>query len=323
MKETAAPPALTGGILDEPLPCLFETSPPYVRWPMCRVSTYHLEPRSIEFLHYHVDMEIGLCLGGSGLLYLGNRTIPYHEGDVQIILPYQSHYNVAIGQPAEWHFISFLPTSLHSAHLSPDPEFLKSLLDGCRLGGVFPPDRFPALSEAMQAITALSQGSPETPFDEDCLLTELVNLMVLLSRTRDGSTDTTQVLNTETNKIMPALVAFSKGLESGNCIGIAEMAEICHFSQPYFRKLFTELMGENPKKYITREQLFRASLLLSTTNLPIKEIHRRVGFSEPSIFFRSFMRRYRMSPTDYRKKKRGDRMEGPHGSAPNPAQETS
>lgn len=122
---------------------------------------------------------------------------------------------------------------------------------------------------------------------------------------------------------MPALVAFSKGLESGNCIGIAEMAEICHFSQPYFRKLFTELMGENPKKYITREQLFRASLLLSTTNLPIKEIHKRVGFSEPSIFFRSFMRSYRMSPTDYRKKKRGDRMEGPHGSAPTPAQETS
>lgn len=268
-------------------------------------------------------MEIGLCLGGSGLLYLGNRTIPYHAGDVQIILPYQSHYNVAVGQPAEWHFISFLPTSLHSAHLSPDPEFLKSLLDGCRLGGVFPPSRFPALSEAMQAITALSQGSPESPFDEDSLLTELVNLMVLLSRTRDGSTDTTQVLNTETNKIMPALVAFSKGLESGNCIGIAEMAEICHFSQPYFRKLFTELMGETPKKYITREQLFRASLLLSTTNLPIKEIHKRVGFSEPSIFFRSFMRRYRMSPTDYRKKKRGDRMERPHGSAPNPAQETS
>lgn len=153
MKETAAPPALTGGILDEPLPCLFETSPPYVRWPMCRVSTYHLKPRPIEFLHYHVDMEIGLCLGGSGLLYLGNRTIPYHAGDVQIILPYQSHYNVAVGQPAEWHFISFLPTSLHSAHLSPDPEFLKSLLDGCRLGGVFPPDRFPALSEAMQAIS--------------------------------------------------------------------------------------------------------------------------------------------------------------------------
>ena len=60
MKETAAPPALTGGILDEPLPCLFETSPPYVRWPMCRVSTYHLKPRPIEFLHYHVDMEIGL-----------------------------------------------------------------------------------------------------------------------------------------------------------------------------------------------------------------------------------------------------------------------
>ncbi|HBF14708.1 MAG TPA: hypothetical protein DDW30_03305, partial [Clostridiales bacterium] len=167
----------------------------------------------------------------------------------------------------------------------------------------------------MQAITTLSQGSPETPFDEDCLLTELVNLLVLLSRTQDESADTTQVINVETNKLMPALVAFSKGLESGACIGIAEMAELCHFSQSYFRKLFTDLMGENPKKYITREQLYRASLLLSTTNLPVKEIHRRVGFSEPSIFFRSFLRRYKMSPTAYRKMKRGARRGRPRGSA--------
>ena len=304
MNQPSPLPFEKGGVLDEPLPCLFEVSPPYLRWSICRVSAFHMKVLPIESLHYHMDMEIGYCVSGSGFLYLGNRVIPYHAGDAQIILPYQSHYNIAVGKPAEWVFISFLPTSLHSAHLTPDSEFLKSLLDGCRLSGVFPPDRFPAQAEAMRSIVELAQGSPESPYDEDCLLTELVNLLVLLSRMRNEETETTQAVNAETNKIMPALVAFSKGLESGNCIGIAEMAEICHFSQPYFRKLFTELMGEPPKKYITREQLYRASLLLSATALPIKEIHRLVGFSDPSIFFRSFMKRYKMSPTAYRKKKR-------------------
>lgn len=288
--------------INDSLPCVFEESPPYLRWMICRTSTFHLPKQPIAFLHYHMEMEIGFCATGEGSLYLGNKIIPYRAGDAQIILPCQTHYNVSSSDNTVWHFVSFLPEALHSNHISPDPAFLRKLTSDCRLSGVFPPDKYPALVQSLASIVDLAVRAPDTPFDEDCLLTELLNLLVLLSRTERDRVDSPAQINQETNKIMPALVAFSKELEKGRCLTIAEMAELCHFSQSYFRKLFTDIMGKHPKKYILKQQLSRASQLLITTDLPISEVQRQTGFSDASVFFRNFTNRYHLSPSAYRKK---------------------
>ena len=296
----------TGHILpsngwSESLPCRFEESPPYQHWTMCRASSFQLKVQPIQFLHYHMEMEIGLCVSGSGNLYLGDLIIPFRAGDVQIILPYQTHYNVATAENTQWKFICFDATSLHSDHICPDTEFLEKLLSDCRLGGIFPPDQFPALAQSLLALTELALSTAASPYDGDCLLTELVNFLVLLSRTQCTDINVTQQINTESNRLMPALIAFSKELEKGHCLTIEEMANICHFSPSYFRKRFSELMRTHPKHFIVREQVRRAALLLETTNLSISDIQQQVGFSDPSVFFRNFTKRYHLSPSAYRK----------------------
>lgn len=287
----------------ESLPCLFEETPPYLHWSVCRASSHRLNTQPIRFLHYHLEMEIGLCISGNGRLYLGDLVIPFQAGDVQIILPYQTHYNVTECENTQWKFICFDPTSMHSAHIRPDCEFLQTILADCRLSGIFPPGKFPALAQSLIAITDLALSPTGNPYDEDCLLTELTNFMVLLSRTQCTDINITQQINTESNRLMPALIAFSKGLANGRCLSIEEMANLCHFSPSYFRKRFSELMGTHPKHFIIREQVRRAALLLATTNLSVSDIQQQVGFSDPSVFFRNFTKRYHLSPSAYRKQK--------------------
>lgn len=289
----------------ESLPCRFEESPPYQHWAMCRASSIQLSTNPIQFLHYHLEMEIGLCVSGSGNLYLGDLVIPCQAGDVQIILPYQTHYNTAKAESTQWKFISFDPTSIRSAHISPDQDFLEKILADCRLSGIFPPNEFPALAQSLTSVTELAFCPTNNPYDEDCLLTELMNFMVLLSRTQCTDINVTQQINIESNRLMPALIAFSKELEKGHCLTIEEMANICHFSPSYFRKRFSELMRTHPKHFIVREQVRRAALLLETTNLSISDIQQQVGFSDPSVFFRNFTKRYHLSPSAYRKQNAG------------------
>ena len=85
---------------------------------------------------------------------------------------------------------------------------------------------------------------------------------------------------------------------------IEEMAEICHFSPSYFRKVFVQIMGRQPKKYMQEEQLNRAAQLLTATDLTIAQISQQTGFGDVSVFFRSFAHRYGMPPGEYRRRNR-------------------
>lgn len=287
-------------------PCRFEPSPPFQHWSFCRPSLYQMSTETIRYLHYHMEMEIGLCLSGEGQLYLGDFVIPFRAGDVQIILPYQTHYNIASVADTKWVFICYDPTSLQSPHISPDTVFLEHILSECSLCGIFPADRFPILAQSMTALSDPIIHPTDDPYEADCFLTELLHFMQLLARTKGDGLNSTQQINTEYNRLMPALIAFSKNLEKDTCLTVTEMADICHFSPSYFRKRFSELMGTSPKHFIIREQVRRAALLLVTTDLPISEIQTRVGFADPSSFFRNFSGRYHLSPSAYRKKHAGE-----------------
>ena len=295
-------PSATVKPYDSNIPCLFEESTKFKGWTICRACNTHLPQVPLRFLHYHPEMEIGYCVSGKGMLYLGDQVIPYQAGDAQIILSCQAHYNIPTTNDNFWHFIAFQPTALRSAHLTPDPAFLEKLDQSARLSGVFSPERYPAIVQSIASIADHAADTPKTPFDEDLLLTELLNLLGILSHYEHG--DIPGQMSTEVNKIMPALIAISKELENGKCPTIAEMAKICHFSEIHFRMLFTSIMGKPPKQYITQEQLGRASQMLINTDLSIAEVWQQTGFTNQLSFFRNFTKRYGIPPATYRKQNR-------------------
>ena len=87
-------------------------------------------------------------------------------------------------------------------------------------------------------------------------------------------------------------------------IDFQRMAEQHDISYSSLRQRVREHTGLAPAKYLTRLRCEAASVLLTTTTLPIKEIARRVGISDAFSFSRTFRRTIGMSPEQYRASRR-------------------
>lgn len=65
---------------------------------------------------------------------------------------------------------------------------------------------------------------------------------------------------------------------------------------------FKKAYNITPKKYIINKKLNEATILLKTSNIPIKEISKILNFSSNNYFINQFSKKYNISPNKYRKK---------------------
>lgn len=78
------------------------------------------------------------------------------------------------------------------------------------------------------------------------------------------------------------------------------LADMCGLSRTFFCRIFGEIIGQPPFEYIINQKLSIAKMLLSTTNMSIKEISSSCGFSDVTYFYRLFRRHFNMTPKSYR-----------------------
>lgn len=90
---------------------------------------------------------------------------------------------------------------------------------------------------------------------------------------------------------------------SGTSPNVVDLATACGFSERYFAKLFREQMKFSIGQYIKSVQMMKAKSYLLETNLPLKEIAYRVGFSTPANFSNAFRSVTGISPGEFRKTK--------------------
>jgi len=78
------------------------------------------------------------------------------------------------------------------------------------------------------------------------------------------------------------------------------LANMCGLSRTFFCRIFEEIIGQPPFKYIINQKLNIAKMLLSTTNMSIKEISSSCGFSDVTYFHRQFKNHFKMTPKSFR-----------------------
>ncbi len=83
-----------------------------------------------------------------------------------------------------------------------------------------------------------------------------------------------------------------------------ELAIEVGLSQDYFSRLFRKTFGKSPKVWITQERLRHASLKLLDTNLPIGDVAGLFGYESTFLFSRQFKNFFKMSPREFRLRKR-------------------
>lgn len=84
-------------------------------------------------------------------------------------------------------------------------------------------------------------------------------------------------------------------------ISLKDITAHVNISKYYFIRLFKEQMGMTPYEYMINYRIYRAKLLLRSTDESVNKIASRIGFSSPSNFIRHFKKAEGVSPAGYRR----------------------
>ena len=101
-------------------------------------------------------------------------------------------------------------------------------------------------------------------------------------------------------KIKPSIEYLANNY-SAEKINNDQLAEISHISNSYFRKIFFELYGVSPMKYVEIRKIEKAKELLDVEDMNVTEIARSCGFNDVYFFSRTFKKITGFSPNKYRK----------------------
>lgn len=91
-------------------------------------------------------------------------------------------------------------------------------------------------------------------------------------------------------------------------IGNEQLAKKCCISEVYLRQLFLKETGMTPKQFVLEVRLEKAKQMLSEGLKTVGEVSELCGFSNPYHFSRMFKEKSGVSPLEYRKNTRIDRI---------------
>lgn len=86
-----------------------------------------------------------------------------------------------------------------------------------------------------------------------------------------------------------------------NAVRLEKIARNAGVSQPTLVRLFRRHFQQHPLEYLIGLRLEFARSMLSATDLPLKEISWRSGYSSPYYFSTAFRKKYGAAPREYRK----------------------
>ncbi len=81
---------------------------------------------------------------------------------------------------------------------------------------------------------------------------------------------------------------------------LERMAELAGYSSFHFLRLFQQVMGKTPNRFVTECRIDAAKLLLATTACSVTEAAALSGFAQPSYFIKVFRAAVGLSPKKYR-----------------------
>lgn len=101
-------------------------------------------------------------------------------------------------------------------------------------------------------------------------------------------------------RIQPGLDYLEKHYQE-HTLDVQILAEVSGVSEIYFRKLFTQIYGMPPKKYLSLIRMTKAKELLLTGEVTVQQVAEAVGFRDVYGFCKAFRKAHDCTPTEYRK----------------------
>ncbi len=145
------------------------------------------------------------------------------------------------------------------------------------------------------------------PFDPEYLLAMVrsqiqnqKNIHRILSSSTQTENMDDNILSPRDKKFIDALYELMEKELSNSELNIIEIAERMYMSRTKFYYKVKGLTGENPGVFFKTYKLNRAAEMIKEGRYTISEISDMVGFSNISVFSKSFKKRFGVSPSNYK-----------------------
>ena len=109
-------------------------------------------------------------------------------------------------------------------------------------------------------------------------------------------------LSEEDQRFMQCVVEFVEQHIDNSDLSVTELAAKLNVSKSGLNRKLKSLLGVAPKEFINKARMNRAVSLLRHSDLPVKEIAYRCGFSDQNYFGKCFRAAMGVSPSEYRQK---------------------
>ncbi|HEX3023368.1 MAG TPA: AraC family transcriptional regulator [Lachnospiraceae bacterium] len=238
-------------------------------------SDYHLERNSYDsFLFMYIKK--GQCF-----VCQDSKTYTLNENQVIMIDCYKPHsYYTTTGWEAQWlHFDGPLAREYYSL-ISTTIGCAITLMDNYRF------------EETLQKIYSMFKEN--TSIKEVLLNKYITDLLTQVLLAKDSDINHSK----NTDSIEETTTYINEHLREELTLDF--LAAKASLSPYYFIKLFKKQIGLTPHDYLIAARINHAKFLLKTTDLSIKEICYRCGFSSESSFCSTFKKREQITPSSYR-----------------------
>lgn len=166
-----------------------------------------------------------------------------------------------------------------------------------------------AKSDEDTNIVGLETGADKfiaKPFSTRLLIAQVKNLLEERKQLKSIYTDSihsdSSILSTSSldQKLLNTLIEFIENQIEEPNITIEEIARVVGLGRTKLFNKVKGLTGQTPIEFINNFRLNKAARLLSDSDLLIKEVGYKVGFSDVRYFRKCFIRRFGVTPNDYR-----------------------
>ncbi len=254
-----------------------------------------LEVFDITYLHFHSVLELGVCFSGRGTCVVEGERMPFEQGDVQVVFPFQRHLSRSEGGAySRWLWTSLNPMQLLSAWGAPElPRMERLLQTRMSLCGIIDRREHPLIAELVRSVALPGESRRRTA----CLCA----LIEELAAASEGRTPLALQPERSFVRLEPALELVQRALEQGRAPRIEAMGEACAMSPAAFRRAFAASMGQSPRQYVRLCQMKKAQRMLLLGDESITDVAQAVGYEDVSGFNRQFLSTFGMPPREYRR----------------------
>jgi AraC-like DNA-binding protein len=257
----------------------------------------------------HDHFEIVYMRKGRAIFEIAGKKVSLEPNEVILIQPNQQH-SFSVPDNIRCEFIvlrfMFVESSKHNAvTVSPD-EFMVSLSDNAEKA--FVKCKVGRNSELANVINRICINNAKKSELDYAILNWLLfmEMFVYISRAiKEGSGKKSRHMCTTELAHEAREFIIDNYMKD---ISLADISNYVFLSQSYFSRVFKEEYNVSPIQFLLRLRIKEAKNLLANSNMKMGDIALKVGFSTQQRFNEVFKKYVSMSPHEYRKRSKANRL---------------